>query len=180
MLNKARSSTKSEMLMSNISHFRGVVHAAHLEWYQLGESSLRPNPNNEKGHIITLASRMQMFRQALVCIVFCGVYLGALLVIKGRRKFGEKKWDKYFDKLIYEAKLELLGCSDLGIITKCRQFRKARNDIIHERPEFIFNLKKRKDISKETKNAIDLIKLLEAHFSIKNADKFYKTMHEFF
>jgi hypothetical protein len=159
--------TWNALTLSNAHHFREIANAAFLKWEALGKDCLRPNPVNPRGRIIAYPLVSEMSKEGLICIVFFGVYLEALFVIKGRRKFGKNKWDAYFDKLIYEAKLELLGCENERILSKCKRFRIARNDVIHERPVPLGDFKKCKRLSEEVINAQELIRLIENHFEIK-------------
>jgi hypothetical protein len=151
--------------ISNIGHFKIIVQSTFSKWEELSKASVKANPHNPKGYVIVMPLKLERFRQGLVCIVFCGVYLEALFVIIGRKKFGVK-YDKYYDKLIYEAKLTLFGCSDTKIISKCEQFRKARNDIIHEKALDINDIAECKDIDKEVNNAFVLGNLINSYFEV--------------
>ena len=87
------------MLISNIQHFKIILNSSYSRWIELSQKAFCPNPNNPKGKMIVSKFAHERFREGLIYIAFCGIYLEAILVILGRHKYGEKQYDDYFDKL---------------------------------------------------------------------------------
>ena len=98
----------------------------------------RPKPNGEPGHILTSDPNQRGFKNALICIVFCGTFLEALFHLLIVARFGESGYKKH-DRDTYEKKLELLGCKDQVLMDACKHFRDCRKEIVHEKAHFIQN-----------------------------------------
>ena len=96
------------------------------------EAARRPRPDGQPGCVITHDPDRTSFKQSLIAIAFAGVYLDALLYIVGVGKLGNDVYKK-IDRQHYEKKLEALDISDQEILSACKQFREARNDLMHEK-----------------------------------------------
>lgn len=92
------------------------------------QSHQRPKPDGTNGLILSPDPEPRSFKDSLVAIVFAGVYLEALLHMEGAKTLGAA----YNDFWKYEEKLTKLGAAP-RLIEAGRQFREARNAVIHEK-----------------------------------------------
>lgn len=73
------------------------------------------------------------FKQSLIAIAFAGMYLEALFGLIGNENLGKNLYKK-IDHFPYEEKLRLLlGVYEKSVLASCTRFRKARNDLMHEK-----------------------------------------------
>jgi hypothetical protein len=120
---------------------------------RIGAAQTRPKPNGEKGSIITYDPKHKSFKHSLVAIAFAGVYLEALLYIKGVKLLGKAAYDK-IDRKTYEDKLMALGINDPQLLASCERFRIARKGLVHEK---VFQQSDFWAAQIEARKAIDLI-----------------------
>ena len=120
---------------------------------RIAEAQTRPKPNGEPGSIITFDPKQRSFRHSLVAIAFAGMYLEALLYIKGIKRLGEPAYNK-IDRKSYEEKLIALGITDSKLLAACKRFRTARNELVHEKA---FQESEPWAAQIEARKAIDLI-----------------------
>jgi hypothetical protein len=109
-----------KFIISNISTYKSIAEEAHQKMRDA--SSIYDTDRNS-------------FKQAMIAIVFTGMWLEALLHLLIVRKHGEETFKEY-DYKTYEEKLQLLGCLDLHIIDCAKRFRKARKELVHEKAHF--------------------------------------------
>ena len=133
---------------------------------ELIESRRRPKPDGSNGGwIITSDPDQNSFKQAMIAIVFTGMWLEAFLHLMIVRKHGKDKFEEY-DFKPYEDKLHLLECSDPYIIDRAIRFRKSRKELVHEKAYFDNGeIKKAQD---EADNAHELLVALNNQFIAKN------------
>jgi hypothetical protein len=84
------------------------------------EAGIRPKKNGEPGCIKTPDPERKSFKAALITIVFCGVFLEALLHLLIVDKKGVEEFKKVDKKESYEGKLSLLECKDTEIKKSCK------------------------------------------------------------
>lgn len=148
---------------TNVRTFYDMARESFELMNSLTESNRRPKPNGEPGWIITHDPAQMSFKAALITIIFCGVYLDALLHLLYVDKQGVENYKKY-DRKIYEEKLELLGCDSPSIIDECKHYRTVRNGIVHEKAHL--DKGKIRWAQDEAKKAFRLIELVNAHFGV--------------
>lgn len=98
----------------------------------LQESGRRPKPDGEPGWILSYDPDQRGFKDAFVVIVFCGIYLEALLHLLIVQRHGDSVFKKY-DRKSYGEKLSLLGCTDSSILSGCKHYQVVRREIVHEK-----------------------------------------------
>lgn len=118
--------------MSNLHIYLAIAKDSLAESDRIRAMQTRPKPNGEKGSIITYDPEHKSFKHSLVAIVFAGIYLEALLYIKGVKRLGKTAYDK-IDRKIYEDKLMALGITDPQLLALCKRFRIARKELVHEK-----------------------------------------------
>jgi hypothetical protein len=90
-------------------------------------------PKEGGGYILTYDPQRRSLKNSLVSIAFAGAYVDLYLRlahIVRRQKNPPYKWDR----MKYEDKLKDFGVTDESILDHCKQFRVARNDVLHEKP----------------------------------------------
>jgi len=117
--------------ISNLDVYRAIAEEAAAESKRLLEAGRRPKPDGQPGYIVTYDPQRKSFKQSLIAIAFEGMYLEALFGLVGKQKLGKEGYRK-IERRKYEAKLERLGVVDQGILDRCKRFREARNDLVHE------------------------------------------------
>jgi hypothetical protein len=118
--------------------------------------NIRSRQDGQPGFVKTIDPYGKSFKNALICIVFCGIYLEATLHLLIGKKLGMDEC-KRLDRKSYEEKLHALGCNDETIIVDAGKFRESRKEVVHEKAlltdddlriaqreaEFAFNLVER-------------------------------------
>lgn len=99
------------------------------------ESNRSPKPDGSEGWVIKHDPVQNSFKQAMISLVFTGMWLESLLHQKIIQVFDEEKFKEY-DFKTYEEKLKLLGISDSSIIDRAERFRKSRKELVHEKAHF--------------------------------------------
>jgi hypothetical protein len=119
-------------VLSNAKIYLDIAVDAFEMSKQIEEASRRSKPDGQPGFVVIWDPEHKSFKQNLIAIAFAGIYLEALLYIVGVDKLGKEGYKK-IDRDIYEKKLESLGIADLKTLKTCKQFREARNDLVHEK-----------------------------------------------
>jgi hypothetical protein len=94
--------------------------------------NIRPRSDGQPGFVKTIDPEQKTFKNALVCVVFCGAYLEAMLHVLIGRKLGIEKC-KELDRELIETKLEALGCTDQAILDDAGKYRSSRKEVVHEK-----------------------------------------------
>lgn len=147
--------------MTNVSIYKMIAEEAYQKMVQSIEAGRLPKPDGSVGWIITYDPNQTSFKQAMISLVFTGMWLEALmhlLIIKG---YGKKIFKEYDSKL-YEEKLKLLGCTDQKLLASVTRFRKVRKSMVHEKA--YFDDGEIKWAQNEAKNAHELIVAISEHF----------------
>lgn len=155
-------------VFTNIATYKAIADAAHAQMIAAIEAGRRPKLDGSPGWIITLDPEQTSFKQAMISIVFTGMWLEALmhqLIVRGH---GEEVF-KAYDFRSYEDKLKLLGCEDEGILERAKRFRTTRKDLVHEKA--YTNDAEMRRAQDEAENAHELLTAVHNHFLKKSEEK---------
>ncbi len=84
---------------------------------------------------MTFDPKQTSFKQAMISIVFTGMWIEALMHLLIVEQHGEATFKKY-DFKPYEEKLILLGCADDELLQSASHFQKVRKSLVHEKAYF--------------------------------------------
>jgi hypothetical protein len=149
---------------TNLHVFYHIAHDAYVAMGKNLNSRRKPRLDNEPGWIITPDPEQKSFKNALIAIVFCGIFLESLLHLLIVKHKGLGIFEKY-DRKPYEDKLQLLGCDDHSILEGCRHYQEARREIVHEKAH-IYN-KNIRVAQKEAASAMELIQKIVTYFNLE-------------
>ncbi len=142
------------MTYSNISVYKSIAEDSFLKMKEHTDSDRSPKSDDSEGWVIKYDLSQNSFKQAMISLVFTGMWLESLLHQKIIQMFGEEKFKKY-DFKPYEEKLKLVGINDSSIIECAERFRKCRKELVHEKSHF--DNGKIKMAEKEAENARQLL-----------------------
>jgi hypothetical protein len=150
---------------TNIRIFYSIAKESYEEMVMEVNSNRRSKPNGENGWIISYDPERKCFKNALITIIFCSIFLESLLhqLIVNRKGL---KICKDNDNKTYEEKLKILDCEDQEIIDLSGRLRSVRKEIVHEKA--YFNQKKFCVAQDEATMAIEFIDKLIEYFEIEN------------
>jgi hypothetical protein len=151
----------SQLLITNVSSFKAIALDAHMSMKSSLNAGREPIGDGRPGWIISFDPNQTSFRQAMITIVFTGIWLEALLHLLIVRDHGEEKF-KEFDRKPYEDKILLLGCSDQKILDSAERFRKCRRELVHEKA--FFDSGEAKTAQDEAENAYQLLVAIDSRF----------------
>ena len=159
----ATESNQSDYVHTNVRFFYEIAKESYEVMRDDFNSHRRPKPGGEPGWILTWDPDHKSFKKAFVTIVFCGVWLEAVLHLlivkhKGVAVFKKNDYKKYEDKL------ELLGCTDESIMELCERFRRARKEIVHEKA--YLDTESFLAAQTEAESAIELVEKIIAYFKL--------------
>lgn len=141
-------------ILTNLRTFIAIAKEAQASAEASLQSRQRPKPDGAPGLILSPDPEQRSFKDSLIAIVFAGIYLEALLHIEGTARLGTA----YNDFWKYEEKLLNLGAAET-LVVGARQFRLARNDVIHEKP---VALKTQRVAQDEARRAIAFVEQVAA------------------
>jgi hypothetical protein len=121
-----------QSMISNANVYLAIAERALAESKRLDEAARIPKPDGNPGFVITYDPEHTSFKQSLIAMVFAGIYLDALLYVAGVSQLGKDEYMK-IDRKHYEEKLRALGVTDTETLARCKRFREARNDLVHEK-----------------------------------------------
>lgn len=122
----------SELLSTNVGIFKAIAEEAYEEMNLGIEAGRRPAPDG-RGWIKSYDPTQATFKQAMVSIVFTGLWLEAMLHLWIVREFDERTFEQYDRTKTYEEKLKLLGFEDEDVFQRVARFRKTRRELVHEK-----------------------------------------------
>lgn len=125
----------SETIITNVAVYREVVEESYASMQETMRKQCRPKSNGDPGLIKIYDPSKKSFKQAMICIVFAGMWLEAELHIQLGWRRG-KDVAKEFDRKTWEEKLRILGVDDGELLEKVCEFRKSRKDLVHEKAFF--------------------------------------------
>jgi hypothetical protein len=145
-------------VITNIETYKAIADEAHAHMVAAMEAGRRPEPDGSPGWIITFDPDQTSFKQAMISIVFTGMWLEALMHLLIVQTHGEGVFKKY-DPRTYEDKLKLLGCEDQGILDRATRFRRTRKELVHEKA-----YREIRRAQEEAENAHALLTAVHIHF----------------
>lgn len=157
----------SPLAVTNIHVFRAIAEEAASEARRLLGASRRPKPDGEPGWIITFDPERKSFKQALIAIAFAGMYLEALLGLAGTKRLGLQGYRK-IERMTYEEKLKRLGVEDEALLTNCKRFRDARNELTHEKT---YDTRSIRVAQEECAHAIEVVELVTTAVGAQNSER---------
>lgn len=144
----------AELILTNVSTYRAIAIEAFEAMQELVESGRQPKEDGAPGWILQFDPNQKSFKQAMIAIVFIGMWLEALLHLLIVRDHGEEKF-REFDFKLYEEKLRLIGIDDSSILEAAARFRIARKELVHEKAHF--NTGETQTAQDEARNAYQLL-----------------------
>jgi hypothetical protein len=152
----------NHFLHTNVGIYRTIADEAYQKMVQSIEAGRRPKPDGSAGWIITFDPDHTSFKQAMISLVFTGIWLEAILHLLIVRSYGKNKYKEY-DFRSYEEKLMLLGCTDEGLMNSVSRFRNSRKSLVHEKAHFDDG--EIRWAEKEAENAHGLLTMISECFS---------------
>lgn len=117
---------------TNIRVFYNIAKESYLEMVDQVNANKRPKTNGEMGWIISFDPERKSLKNALITIVFCSVFLEALLhLLMVSRKGLKVSQDN--DRKTYKDKLKILECDNQEMLNLSERLRIARKEIVHEK-----------------------------------------------
>ncbi|MBU1233297.1 MAG: hypothetical protein KKD01_01255 [Proteobacteria bacterium] len=117
-------------MITNV-HVYGAI--AEESFKKMKELSSADTTTNENGQVVKKIDwEQKCFKQAMISIVFTGIWLEALLHIKIVKEFDETTFKKN-DFKPYRTKLELLGVDDDELFDMVDNFQRCRKELVHEK-----------------------------------------------
>lgn len=120
---------------TNVEVYGAIAVEAYQKMVQSIEAGRRPKPDGSVGWIVKIDPAQTSFKQAMICLVFTGMWLEAMMHLLIVKEHGENRYKEY-DFKSYEEKLTLLGCTDKELLTSVSRFRKGRKTLVHEKAHF--------------------------------------------
>lgn len=146
----------------NAAAYKAIADEAYQKMVLSIETGRRPMPDGSPGWIVTYDPNQTSFKQAMISLVFTGMWLEAvthLLIVKAH---GKDKFKEY-DFKSYEEKLRLLGCTDHELLNSASKFREAWKSLVHEKAHFDDD--EIRWAQKEAESAHGLLVAIHNHFS---------------
>ena len=151
------------LVISNVRYFYEIANEAFDKMNDDMGKNIKLKPNGNEGFIKTYDPQHKSFKNALITIVFAGVYLESLMHLLIVEKNDIVTYEKY-DRKVYEGKLKLLGCNDSEILELCSKYRASRKEIVHEKAHL--DNGKIKMAQAEAIIAMSLVNKINEHFNI--------------
>lgn len=124
----------NRLIFTNVTIYKTIAADAFESMRELIDSGRKPKDDGS-GWILQLDPQQRSFRQAMIVIVFVGMWLEAFLHLLIVHRHSEQRF-REFDRKSYEEKLQLLGISDQAVLESAARFRKARKELVHEKAHF--------------------------------------------
>jgi hypothetical protein len=147
---------------TNIGLYREIaLEALEISRGQL-EERRRPRGSGSGGHVKTFDPHSRSFKQAMVCIVFAGMFMEGLLWLRGSRKLGVDAY-RPIDKKALEERAQAVGITDEELLAELGSYRQVRKELVHEKAVPFSQDKSPLRVAQvEAKKAVDLMERLEA------------------
>ncbi len=120
---------------TNARIFYEIATEAYNQSFRIMEQNR--TPRGDGGFVISHDSEKLSFKNGLIAISFYSSYIDVhirLLYIALNGNNPPRDWDR---NKTYKTKLESFGVQDEWLLEAIEEFRKARNDIAHEKPMVI-------------------------------------------
>ena len=125
----------NHFVLTNVEVYRTIADEAYQKMVQSVEAGRRPKSDGSAGWIVTYDPDQTSFKQAMISLVFTGMWLEATMHLLIVKAYAKDKFEEY-DFRSYEEKLMLLGCTDEELLNSVSRFRKARKALVHEKAHF--------------------------------------------
>lgn len=122
-----------KFVVTNVRIYKQIADEAYEKMSEALNAGRRPKTDGSEGWIITPDPHQTSFKQAMVSIVFTGIWLEALLHLLIVQAHGEQVFEEYDRKKSYEDKLRKVGFDDQELLECVGKFRKARKCLVHEK-----------------------------------------------
>ena len=121
-------------LISNLDVYWSIAKESHALMQKELDERITPKSDGTTGNIISWDPERRSFKQAMICITFCGVTQDAAIFIKLVDKFGRAEAIKIDNKTReVEKRLALLGINDADLLNRSIEFRSIRKEVVHEK-----------------------------------------------
>lgn len=120
------------MPISNTLIYKQISEEAYVKMVEASKTGKRPKEDGSEGFILTFDPSHTSFKQAMIVVVFTGMWLEAVLHQLIVSKCGEKTFKQY-DFKPYREKLTLLGVSDAVLLNDVDNFKATRKKLVHEK-----------------------------------------------
>lgn len=145
------------LVLTNLSTYKAIAEDAYAQMVK-AEGTGRTLKRDGTGWIVRHDPEQTSFKNAMIAVVFTGMWLEARMHLLIVRNNGESRCREY-DHKTYEQKLQLLGVTDKALLAKVRRFRVTRNELIHENAHFdqaaIKTAQKEAQIAHEVMSEVD-------------------------
>jgi hypothetical protein len=154
--------------MSNIDVYLAIAEEAHASMRAQLSQLRTPKADGQPGYVIRSEPDRRSFKSAMVAIAFAAIYMDALTFIALQRRFGRAEALK-IDRREHEERLAKLGLSDTNLQKRVRDFRLARNDLVHEKATSVDNQEQEATyIAQDTADsAMSLLRDLQALLTVE-------------
>lgn len=149
----------NELILTNVFTYKAIAVDAFESMQEHMESCRRTKDDGSQGWILQFDPSQKSFKQAMIVIVFTGMWLEALLHLLIVRSHGEAKF-RELDFKSYEEKLKLLGVFEESVLEAATRFRKARKELVHEKAHF--DTSETKIAQDEAHNAYQMLLAIES------------------
>jgi hypothetical protein len=127
------------LLGSNLQVYYEIAKKAQSKSEKLDKRYTKPIPGQPGRFVHGYDPGRGSFKNALIAIVFSGVFADALIAVAALQEpelLAKQKtsFNKFFNKMNYEEKLKVLGVTDKILLENCKEFRDSRNDVVHDKP----------------------------------------------
>ena len=123
------------MHISNALIYKQISEEAYSNIVEITCESRKPRGDDVEGFILQLDPKHTSFKQAMITVVFAGMWLEAVLHQKIVAKHGEAAFKK-IDFKSYRDKLTLLGVSNTDLLDDVDKFKSTRKELVHEKSYF--------------------------------------------
>jgi len=101
----------------------------------ISEASKVLKDDGSEGYVLSYDPNQRSFKQAMISIVFTGMWLEAVLHQEIVSKHGVSTFRKY-DFKSYRDKLALLGVTNVKLLEQVDSFKSTRKELVHEKAYF--------------------------------------------
>lgn len=119
-------------MFSNMDVFLKIAQEAYSEMEQIDARHRSAKPDGTPGFVTVFDPQRRSFKQALIVITFSAMYFEASIYFSARLRLGEVAARK-IDRMIYEDRLTALGITDSSLLTRAKELRAVRKELIHEK-----------------------------------------------
>ena len=97
--------------------YKETIEEAYSKMIVLEEEHIKPKPDGSEGNVIRYDPSHQSFKQAMIVVVFSGMWLEALFHQEIVRPKSKNQFNNN-NKKSYREKLELIGITEASVLNK--------------------------------------------------------------